>query len=132
MHPGRITPLSLEGLPRLPRAATRATRVLARAGLPATLVAQLERVGTVRLRMARLAFVVPPDAGGSSFALELRGQPARLTVEPLLALRVVAAVLGLPQPLAVRPLGRSERGVLAAAIATFLEAAGADRSARVA
>jgi flagellar motor switch protein FliN/FliY len=132
MHPGRVTPFSLEGLPRLPRAAARSTRALARAGLPAELTAQLKRVGGVRVRVARLAFVVPLDGGGPSFALEVRGQPARLTVEPLLALRLVAAVLGLPAPLAVRPLGRSERGVLAAVIATLLESAGADPSVRVA
>jgi flagellar motor switch protein FliN/FliY len=132
MHRGRITPFSLEGLPRLPRTAARSTRALARAGLPAELTARLERVGSVGVRMVRLAFVVPIDGAGSSFALEVRGQQARLTVEPLLALRVVAAVLGLPAPRAVRPLGRSERGVLAAAIATLLEAVSADPSVRVA
>jgi flagellar motor switch protein FliN/FliY len=131
MHPGRITPLSLEGLPRLPRSAPRSTRALTRAGLPAWLAVNLRRVGSVRVQVARLAFVVPADGTGSSFALEIRGQPARLTVDPLLALRLVAAVLGLPPPLAVRPLGRSERGVLAALIAALLEEAGADRSVRV-
>jgi flagellar motor switch protein FliN/FliY len=131
MHPRRLRPFSLEGLPRLPRTAARSTRALARAGLPFELAAHLERVGGVRVRMARLAFVVPVDGGGTSFALDVRGQAARLTVEPLLALRVVAAVLGLPAPLAMRPLGRSERGVLAAAIATWLETAGVDPSVRL-
>ena len=130
MHPGRARPFSLEGLPRLPRTAARSTRLLARA-LPAELAADLKRVGGIRVRVVRMAFAVPPDDGQLSFALQIGGQPARLTVEPLLALRLVSAVLGLPAPLALRPLGRSERGVLAALIVSFAEAARADRSVRV-
>jgi type III secretion system YscQ/HrcQ family protein len=131
MHPGQIRPFSLEGLPRLPRTAARATRALARAELPAQLAVNLERVGEVRVRLARVGFVVPAEEGGSSLSLQVRGQPARLTVEPLLALRLVTAVLGLPAPTALRPLGRSERGVLAATIVCLLEGAGVDASVRV-
>jgi type III secretion system YscQ/HrcQ family protein len=131
MHPGPIRPFSLEGLPRLPRTAARSTRALARAGLPPEIHVGLERLGNLRLSLSRVTFVVPADEGGSSFAVQVRGQPARLTIEPLLALRLVSAVLGLPSPIAVRPLGRSERGVLAAAIVAVLEAAHADASMRV-
>jgi flagellar motor switch/type III secretory pathway protein FliN len=132
MHQERVRPFSLEGLPRLPRTAARSTRALARAGVPPEIAVSLKRLGDVQVRMVRVGFVLPAEAGASAFALHVRGRSARLTVEPLLALRLVTAVLGLPAPLAARPLGRSERGVLAATIATLLEAAQVDAAVRVA
>ena len=133
MHPARARPFSLEGLPRLPPSAARATRRLARSGLPA-LAVTLKRIGSVEVRAVRVAFVIPPNdqtSGLVSFALRIEGQPARLGLEPFLGLRLVSAVLGLPSPIALRPLGRSERGVLAAVLVSLLEAAGAGASVRV-
>src|SRR5688572_27857526 len=127
MYPRAVRPFSLEGLPRLPRAAVRCTRALARARahLPGRLAVPLGGLGAVTLAPARVAFVVPADDGGVCFALHLRGERARLTVDPLLALQLVSDVLGLPAPLAVRPLDRTERGVLAAAITGLLATADA-------
>jgi flagellar motor switch protein FliN/FliY len=126
MYPRAVRPFSLEGLPRLPRAAVRTTRLFAqvRAALPDPVEVPLARVGQVRIRATRLAFAPPTDEG-AAFALQVRGARARLTIEPWLALHLVAAVLGLPPPLALRPLGRTERGVLAAAVVGVLEGAGA-------
>ena len=126
MYPRALRPFSLEGLPRLPRPAVRSSRLLARARarLPRELVVPVGSLGTITVSAARVAFVVPPDEGGVTFALDVRGERARLTVDPLLALQVVSAVLGIPAPVAVRSLGRTERGVLAAAIAGVLAAAG--------
>jgi flagellar motor switch/type III secretory pathway protein FliN len=134
MSGGKLRAFSLEGLPRLPRAAAAATRTIARlrARLPEEIAVSLKRVGVMVVRSSWLAFGAPPEEAGVSFSLEVRGERARLTVEPLLSLRLLAAVLGLPRPVAVRPLGRAERGALAAVIAAFLEAARADGSIRVA
>jgi type III secretion system YscQ/HrcQ family protein len=127
MYPRAVRPFSLEGLPRLPRAAVRTTRALSRsrAHLPVEVAVSPGRLGSLTLRAERVSFVLPPDDGGVSFTLHVRGERARLTVELWLALRLVAAVLGLPPPVALRPLGRAERGVLAAAIAGVLETSGA-------
>ena len=125
MYPRAVSPFSREGLPRLHRAALRTTRQLARAraALPEPVAVPLARLGQVRLQVARIAFVASAGAG-AAFGLQAGETRARLTVEPWLALHVVAAVLGLPPPLALRPLGRAERGVLAAAIVGVLEGAG--------
>jgi type III secretion system YscQ/HrcQ family protein len=122
-----VIPFSLEGLPRVARAAPALTRGLARAraGLPAELSVPLKGLGLVSVASAWVQFGAP-ESPGASFALEVRGQRARLTVEAALALRLVAALLGQPAPVAVRGLGRAERGVLAAVIAAFLQAAALD------
>jgi flagellar motor switch/type III secretory pathway protein FliN len=129
---GRLAPFSLEGLPRVPRAAVRNTRAVARAlaPLPRELVVSLERLGTIALRSSWVSFVVPSESSGVSFTLEVRGDRGRLTVEPSLAVRLVAGLLGGPS-VAVRTLGRAERGTLAAVIAAFLHAAGARGAVRV-
>jgi type III secretion system YscQ/HrcQ family protein len=122
-----VTAFSLEGLPRLPRRAPALTRVLARgrAGLPAELAVTLKGLGLVTVSCGWLDFA-GAESAGPSFALEVRGHRGRLVVEPALALRLVSAVLGQPPPLTIRPLGRAERGVLAAVIATFLQTASLD------
>jgi flagellar motor switch protein FliN len=133
MRPLRIRPFSSEGLPHLPRVALVRTRALARvrAGLPAEVVVPLRGVGAVSVRPAWVSFVVAGAGEGVAFALDVRGQPARLVVDPSLALRLVCGVLGAPTPMALRPLGRAERGTLAAVVATFLDAAGARGAVRV-
>jgi flagellar motor switch/type III secretory pathway protein FliN len=130
---GQIRPFSLEGLPRLPPGAIGGTRALARtrAGLPEEIVVPLKRLGAVSVRAGAVSFVPPVEGAGIGFALEVRGERGRLVVDQALALRLVAAVLGLPAPMALRPLGRAERGTLAAIVVAFLEAVRADASIRI-
>jgi type III secretion system YscQ/HrcQ family protein len=126
----RLRPLSLDGLPRLPRAAVAWTRAVARAraALPGQLDIQLHGLGALRARCTRLSFTTGPevDPGASeAFAVEVHGQRGRLLVDSALALRLVTALLGAPAPTAVRALGRGERGVLAAVLVAALDAAAA-------
>jgi type III secretion system YscQ/HrcQ family protein len=124
---GPVTAFSLEGLPRLSRTSLRGTRALARARarLPDELALPLKGLGLVSVRCGRVDFA-GPESAGVSFAIGLGGQRARLVVETSLGLRLVAAVLGQPPPATVRALGRAERGVLAAVIVAFVQAARLD------
>lgn len=123
MATARVTAFALADLPRVPRTAPADTRALARlrAGWPDEVLASLKRLGTVVVRPTRLTFGADPR--GVSFAIELHGQRGRLTVDQTLGLRLVAAVMGLSEPLTIRSLGRAERGALAAIVASFVHAA---------
>jgi type III secretion system YscQ/HrcQ family protein len=132
-HPARASAFSLEGLPRIPRAALRNTRSLARvrSHLPEELLVSLKRLREVSVRLARVSFVMH-ERPGVCFGFEAHGERGRLTIEPALAVQLTVMALGLPGPTTLRALGRSERGALAGVVATFLHGAGARGSVRVA
>lgn len=121
----RARPLAFEGLPRLSRAqVARGWRLCrALAALPPARTLRLGRLGPIALWPARLTFGAEAGAAGEAFGVAAAGQVGRLVVPPALALAVVAAVLEAP-PLALRPLGRAERGVLAGVIAAALASLG--------
>jgi flagellar motor switch/type III secretory pathway protein FliN len=130
----RLRPFSFEGLPRLSRAVVPWTRALCRvrAGLPEQVSVTLRGIGGVVVRPARLAFSPPhPHAAGEEFVLEVRGHRGRLVIDMALAAKLVTAVLGVPPPVALRPLGRGERGTLAAVVVAVLDAGGLAGAARV-
>jgi flagellar motor switch/type III secretory pathway protein FliN len=125
---GGATALSLEGLPRLPHDSLAMTRALARtrARLAVEAAVPLRRLGLVTVRPTSVRFAGFDDPPGVSFALDIQGTQARLTIDPPLVLRLSAAVLGLPPPRVLREVGRAERGVVAAVVVAFLEAVRAE------
>jgi flagellar motor switch/type III secretory pathway protein FliN len=132
-----VSPLSFEGLPHLPPAAVGRSRALARAlaGTTLTRTLSLRGLGEVTLRVhavdvapwSAAATRVADGASAPACALTLvrDGLAGRIEVDAFLALSLVRATLGAPAPLAVRPLGPSERGVLAAVVAAALLGLGA-------
>jgi flagellar motor switch protein FliN/FliY len=121
-----VQPFSLEGLPRLPRAAVPWTRALARAraAFPRRLDLELRGLGSIQVRPTRVGFFPDPERAGEAFALEVRGLPARLYLDLPLALRLVSGLTGTRSATAVRALTAGERGVLASVIVAVLDAAG--------
>jgi flagellar motor switch/type III secretory pathway protein FliN len=117
----------------LPPAVVPWTRWLCRvrAGLPEQVTVTLPRVGAIVVHPARLAFSPPPEAAGEAFVFEVRGQRGRLVIDLALAAKLVTAVLGVPQPVALRSLGRAERGTLAAVVVAVLDAGGLAGATRV-
>jgi type III secretion system YscQ/HrcQ family protein len=102
----------------------------ARAALPAEIAVSLPGLGPMRIRPIRLSLAAGETAG-EAFGLEVRGHPGRLILDPPLALRLVTALLGAPPAAALRPLGRAERGVVAAVVAGALDAAGLGGAVRI-
>jgi flagellar motor switch/type III secretory pathway protein FliN len=129
----RLRPFSLEGLPRLPPAVVPWTRAVcrARAGLAERVAVTLSGIGALVVRPSRLDFVWQFDREGEVFVLEVRGHRGRLVIDTPLAARLVRALLGAPPPVALRPLGRAERGMLAAVVVAVLDAAGMAGAVRV-
>jgi flagellar motor switch/type III secretory pathway protein FliN len=99
--------------------------------LPEQVAVTLPRVGAVVVRPARLTFSPQPDASGEAFVFEVRGQRGRLVIDMALAAKLVTAVLGMSPPVALRSLGRAERGTLAAVVVAVLDAGGLAGAARV-
>lgn len=125
--------ISLEGLPRLSRPALDWTRRLARvrAGFGRELTAALRGLGNVTVSAERASFFPGGAAdrissawSGEAFAVAVDGHTGSLIIERPLALRIVTEALGVPSARTLRQLGRTERGILVAYIAAFLEAAG--------
>ncbi len=134
-----VAPVRLADLPDVPRALAEAGRPLARlvARHPRELQVALRAVGVVVLRAARVCLAHTgegaADTARDRIAVEevwlvQSGGSLRLTIDAALARAVVSAALGLRQPLFARPLGGTERGVLAALIGQVMRAlAGSDR-----
>jgi flagellar motor switch protein FliN len=112
-------------LPRVPLAAPVWTRAVARARatLPREVTATLKDLGPVSVAPVRLSFVPGATFDGEWFALDLGGRAARLAVDAPMALLLASSLMGAPRPAVIRPLGRAERGTLAAALVAFLEVA---------
>jgi type III secretion system YscQ/HrcQ family protein len=128
-----LRPFSLEGVPHLPSAAPLWTRAAGRvrAAFPHELAVGLGALGLARVRPRRLGFLSGPDSG-ESFALEVRGCRGRLVVDGALALKLVGALLGAPPAALLRPLGRAERGALAAMAIAVIDGAGLGGAVRLA
>lgn len=107
-------------LPRVPSGSVERTLVLARAraGWPRQVRAELRGLGTVVATPARLGL---PSAG-ERFGIDVAGSIGAITLDPALALAIVGTLLGAPRGTLLRPLGRAERGVLGAVVATVLDA----------
>ncbi len=118
---GRATALALSGLPSVGRELALHSRALAR------LVARIGRkrtvvvgaAGPVTVGLVGLEAAVPMG-DAPPFAIYFDGHAGRLFVDPEAAVALVSAVLGARRPITSRPLGRSERGVLASLIAGFV------------
>jgi type III secretion system YscQ/HrcQ family protein len=87
----------------------------------------LPRVGTLRLAFDGIRTDAPAEiseAGTARFMFFHRGAQGAISVERVLAARIVGAMLKTEVPLLERALGRAERGVLAAAISETLRRLG--------
>jgi len=122
--------LSLDALPRLPAESARWTTALARARsrMPFALTIAAKGAGEVELRPDHVA-IAPEAAGGEvgfdgmdAFPIERDGQRGWVGVDHRLSLAFVHATLGGPVPAALRPLGRGERGVMAAILLSAFDA----------
>ena len=128
---GRWQAFSHDALPRLPAQAAKWTAALARARLriPSAVAIQAKGVGEIEIRPDYLAIPseVSRNGGGDGmdwFSLECYGHRGWLGVDNRISLALVHVVLGGPAPVAIRPLGRGERGVMAAILLSALDAVG--------
>jgi type III secretion system YscQ/HrcQ family protein len=131
MMAARTLAFSFEGLPHLPAAVVRRTRLVARtvARIDSATFA-LRGLGRVAVALEGVDLVPwdaePPRPGdGCTFALVHAGAAAKLVFDPFLALALVRSVFGASAPAVARPLGRAERGMVGALVASALAAQGA-------
>lgn len=80
-----------------------------------------------RVSVACVAVVAPsaPEPSDATWILVRDGRQGRLVLGAGAALQMAAAILGLPSPRLLRPLGAAERGIVAAviaAVASFIDA----------
>lgn len=119
-----------ERLPRLPGdAVRRAGDLLSRLGpVPRRARLQGGRLGDVELELIR--FEIPPDVNAAAasrhelFRIAAPSGSAWIAVEPHLATRLAARLLGMPRPRLQRALGAGERGALSALLVSVLRGAG--------
>ena len=122
--------LSPDALPRLPAESARWTAALARARsrMPLAVTIAAKGVGEVEIGPAEVAFAQAGNEAGLDgmdyFPLERAGQRGWVGVGHRVSLALVHAVLGRPAPAALRPLGRGERGVMAAILLSAFDALG--------
>jgi|GEM_PF-301634 len=122
-----VRPFDLKSLPRLrggDLAAARRARVRFGAA-PRSLELTVARFGRVSLTFGGVIHATPPTADEFVWRLRRPGDassPAQgwLVMAHSAGLRVVSAILGIPGPRVHRPLGTTERGVLAAAVAAVM------------
>jgi len=127
---------SLDTLPRLPAEAARWTAALARARarIPGSVMIAAKGAGEVeiipdRVDMAQGEGGMPGSLDGMDwFPLVYAGERGWVGVGHQVSLPLVRAVLGGPPPLAIRPLARPERGVMAAILFSALDALGISRA----
>ncbi len=130
---GQWQPFSVDALPLLPADSVRWTAALARAQsrVPLAVTIAAKGVGAVEIGPAQLAFARAGDEvdldGLDTFRLQRDGQLGCVGVGHRVSLAMVRAVLGGPAPTAIRPLGRSERGVMAAILLSALDTLGVSR-----
>jgi type III secretion system YscQ/HrcQ family protein len=129
--PTRALAFSFEALPHLPAAVLHRSRSVAGAvaRTPSATFA-LRGVGRVTIALESVD-LVPWDAephrpgdGACVFTLVYCGSAATLTFDPFLALALVRSVFGAAAPVVARPLGRAERGIVGALVASALAARG--------
>ena len=128
---GRWQAFSLDALPRLPAQAAKWTAALARARLriPSAVAIAAKGVGQLEIVPDHVAIASEATGNGGCdgmdwFSLEYGGQPGCLGVDHRISLALVHAVVGGPAPAAIRPLGRGERGVMAAVLLSALDTIG--------
>jgi flagellar motor switch/type III secretory pathway protein FliN len=127
----RTQRFSFEGLPHLPAAVLHRSRMVAGAvARIASATLALRGVGRVTVTLEGVD-LVPWDAephrpgdGACVFTLAHFGSLATLTLDPFLALALVRSVFGAAAPVVARPLGRAERGIVGALVASALAARG--------
>jgi type III secretion system YscQ/HrcQ family protein len=128
----QVKAFSYEGLPTVPVLAVDRSRALARAIAGRGSLHTINTRGLGRLQLAVERIDVSPwrddpsaSTAESGFMLvHVDGSWACLTVERFFALGLVRLALGAPSPPVMRALSPSERGVLAAIVASVLLAAG--------
>lgn len=122
---------SYDALPRLPAEAAKWAAALARARLriPSAVTIAANGVGEVEIRPDHVS--IPSEAsrngGGDGmnwFSVDCDGQRGWLGVGHRVSLALVHAVLGGPAPVVIRPLGRGERGVMAAILLSAFDTIG--------
>lgn len=130
-----VQPVALESLPRLPPQSLSRSQAISRAlaGMSALRSVTARGLGRVSLTVERAdpcpwrgdASKSPSE---STFTLVRDdGTLGSVAVERFFSLALVRAALGAPSPPVLRPLSPSERGVLAAMVASVLQAAGTGR-----
>jgi type III secretion system YscQ/HrcQ family protein len=119
-----VQPLELGTLPKASGDGLSMTRRAAAflAGCPREWEATVPPFGRVRIRWLGVGAATSPDDAQVTCVLARDGREGRLVLDALVALQVVAAVLGLPAFRIVRSLGAWERGILAATVAGVLAA----------
>jgi type III secretion system YscQ/HrcQ family protein len=129
----QVKAFAYEGLPTMPALSVDRSRAVARAVSTTGGMGTVNARGLGRLQLAIERVDVSPwkgDPGAhpspeSAFMLvRVDGSFGCLTVERFFALGLVRMALGAPAPPVLRPLSPSERGVLAAIVASVLAAAG--------
>jgi type III secretion system YscQ/HrcQ family protein len=119
-----VQPLELCALPKASGEGLSMTRRAAAflVGCSRVWEATVPPFGRVRIRWLGVSAATSPDDAQVTCALARDGREGRLVLDALVALQVVAAVLGLPAFRIVRSLGAWERGILAATVASVLAA----------
>jgi type III secretion system YscQ/HrcQ family protein len=123
---------SYDALPQLPAEAAKWAAALARARLriPSAVTLAAKGVGEVEIRPDHVVLSPsePGNEGGLDgmdwFSVECDGQRGWVGVGHRVSLAMVHAILGGPAPSVLRPLGRGERGVMAAILLSALDAIG--------
>jgi flagellar motor switch/type III secretory pathway protein FliN len=122
---------SLDALPRLPAQAAKWTAALSRARLRIPSAVAIAAKGLRQLEIFPDHIAIASEAAGNGwgdgmdcFSLEYGGRRGWLGIDHRISLALVHAVLGGPAPAAIRPLGRGERGVMAAIVLSGLDAIG--------
>jgi len=129
---------SYDTLPRLPAEAAKWTAALARARLriPSAVTIAAKGIGEVEILPDRVAIGLETPGNGFGdgvewFSLEYDGQQGWVGVAHRVSLALVHSVLGGPAPAAIRPLGRGERGVMAAIVISALDTIGASHAVQL-
>jgi hypothetical protein len=118
---------SHDSLRLLPARVASWTTALARirARLPMIVTFSVKGVGDIEIRPDQVFFPeggTYPDLDGMDwFPLEQDSQRGWVGVDRRLALTLVRAVLGGPDPLTIRSIGRAERGIMAAILLSALD-----------
>jgi type III secretion system YscQ/HrcQ family protein len=119
-----VKPIELAGLPLVGGEGLVATRRSAAqlVGCAGAWECTVPPFGRVQVRWLGVTAAIAPDESQAACVLSREGREGRLVLEGIVALQVVAAVMGLPAFRVVRPLGAWERGILAGAVAGVLAA----------